>query len=236
MIQSKTNFKESKSKSKKSDLPHPLNVWSDDCMRRVNHPHSAFTLWNTVLSEEEKRELIRETEKMTPLKKRVRKAKQNTEIKHDLKFELVCKHFLAVDMFKKTRGIDNRELAAVKLGEEIECITPMTAKRLHDALGERSNVLAEDKPSWDRVNGCIMYRGQAVRKIQNRRIPSNHAVLLQRFEENNWDQRIDSPPDWDNCKLGETLRSLNYRLKCITFEIREGGGIIQWRVALSKRQ
>ena len=65
----------------------------------------------------------------------------------------------------------------------------------------------------------------------NSEIPTNPVVLLEIFEKINWPQQIESPIDWDNEKIRETLRTLNYRLKIIKFEQRDGSRTIQWRVA-----
>lgn len=144
---------------------------------------------------------------------------------------MVYKQFQAISMFMKTRGIDDPYKAAVKIGEQIDFLTPQAAKKLLLELGEKIHNPTTAKPIWDRLNGCLMFRNEVIRNIQTRKNSTNPVVLLEIFEKDNWPHQIESPPDWDNEKIRETLRTLNRRLKIIKFEQRDGSKIIQWRVA-----
>lgn len=215
----------------KPDLSHPLNRMLDECLARVSTFQAAEILWNTVLSGDEKKELVCEVKKTMTLQKLPRKGIRNSEEKSDVELDTVFKQFQAIGMFMKTRRINNPYIAAIKIAEEIELITPKTAEKLLIALEEKTKKTAMDKPSWDRLNSCLMFRHEEIRSIQTRNKPTNPVVLLEIFEKDNWPQQIESPPEWDNEKIRETLRTLNSGLKIINFERRNGSRTIQWRVA-----
>ena len=218
-------------KFRKPNLTPSLNRKLDECLARVSTFDAAKDLWNTVLSGDEKTELVGEVKKTMTIPKLPRRGIRNSEEKSDFELDIVYKQFQAIGMFMKTKRIDNPYLAAVKIAEEIDLLTLTVSKRLLNALGEKHRNTAKGKPNWDRLNSCLMFRDEVVRSIQTRKIPTNPVLLLEKFEKDNWPQQIESPPDWDNEKIRETLRTLNHGLKIIKFERRDGSKIIQWRVA-----
>lgn len=220
-----------KTKFKKPDLPHPFNRRLDECLARVSTFQAAQDLWDTVLSVDEKKELVRESEKTVTVVKRSRKGKRKKEDRSGFELDMVYEQFQAIGMFMKTRGIDDPYKAAVKIGEQIDFLTPQAAKKLLLALGEKPQNPSKDKPSLDRLNGCLMFRNERIKNIQSRKQPTNLEIILKIFEQKHWSHQVESPPDWDEEKIRETLKTLNHRLKTIKFERRSGSKIIQWRIA-----
>ena len=83
------------------------------------------------------------------------------------------------------------------------------------------------RPRWDKSAGTLSYRGQVIRKVVPK--AKNVRKLLDVFEEDTWEMRIDSPFLADTEVLLETLKTLRKGLKAITFVGDGSGEGVCWR-------
>ena len=86
-------------------------------------------------------------------------------------------------------------------------------------------------PCWNKLTGKLTYRGQVVREVAV--TAKNVRKLLDVFEEEGWQQHIDSPfPDSSDGQnqLRETIRSLNNNLTSLKFGADGEGTGATWHV------
>lgn len=87
------------------------------------------------------------------------------------------------------------------------------------------------RPVWDRKLCILMLHGKEIRRIIGPQRATNIVAILDRFEAEEWPQRIETPEclKGDIGKFGQAVRSLNLRLKEIWFERDGTGSGIRWR-------
>jgi len=91
------------------------------------------------------------------------------------------------------------------------------------------------KPIWNASRGELSFRGQLIRTIRLRAIPSNVQRILDAFERAGWPDTTQNPLPYGSRQLRDSVRSLNTGLLQIRFHSVAGGRQIRWMTSASSR-
>jgi hypothetical protein len=97
-------------------------------------------------------------------------------------------------------------------------------------LGRAHERKTAHKPKWDRDSGELLLDGEVIRRVKSLKKAKNIVAVLDAFEEEHWQRRIDDPlPGGRNQKrLHETVKRLNDGLEKIRFRADGSGEGFKW--------
>ena len=129
------------------------------------------------------------------------------------------------------------ERSAVDLAFEGRVIGAAQHRCLRRDIGEPiEEINDQPRPIWNSDTGELIYRNKVVRKVSRK--GSEIRKILDAFHEQRWPLRIDNPlPGGRNSKrLRDTLESLRYKLRNLTFEADGSASGVLWRIAPKRRR
>jgi hypothetical protein len=104
-------------------------------------------------------------------------------------------------------------------------------ERMMDELGEERKKRRSSKlPVWDREERELRFEGSVIRRIRSLKVAKNIVLILDRFQECEWQPRIENPLDatLSPQPLHDAVHSLNSGLKKIRFRVEGDGTKIAW--------
>lgn len=207
----------SKSTTKSQPLPMPYAEWFEACYLRVANQAAALKLWSEVLSRDQ-------------------------QIMLGDNFETACETCGGpIQMWRKAFCVRDTHIATVQLGHRLNLINTDRASKLLEFFCGSTTLSYSDRPTWDRLNRQILYRGQRVRQVKRHHKPTNVERILDEFELAQWQEliQLDRFSDsnlLDRDQIREAVKILNKGLTTIRFTAQKGGAVIRWEVVDSKRR
>ncbi len=195
---------------KRQILPLPLQEQLLRCRLILKSPVSALTVWEQLLSAEDRAFLGGNMED--------------------------CYRSLGtVGMWMKLKGVSELR-ASVDLALELDHITSGTHKRLLREIGESETNHVRVLPVWNQDTGELRFGDQVVRRVRSRTRADNIVRILDAFQEDGWPDRIDDPlpGGTDSQRLREAVRTLNQDLEKIRFRADGTGTGIVWETAQTR--
>lgn len=143
-------------------------------------------------------------------------------------------------------GLESEQRFFGWLDSQLEAFRKTEETRVDDELGrrhvafliERQKLLGgkglppNAKPRWDRDAGELWFNGEIVRRVPLTGRAKNVRKILDAFETDGWDRRIDDPldPDVSARRLPDALKSLKKGLSVINFRGDGSGSGVVWEV------
>jgi len=120
------------------------------------------------------------------------------------------------------------ERALIDLARSLDIVGAGRYENLRRAIGEPIDDHHRNVPDWDAASGELRFNGEVVRRVSPR--ATNARLLLDAFQEDGWDPRIDSPlrGGKNSRKLREAVRTLKQGLTKLDFFCDGKGEGVQW--------
>jgi hypothetical protein len=134
-----------------------------------------------------------------------------------------------VGIWEKVRG-GSPARAVIEVAYGIGFLDQTSRDWLIREIGERGTRSSQtsDRPTWDRTNGELRFRGEVIRKVRMLKNPSNIQHIIDAFERSKWKPQIETPPAFDQQRLHQTLFFLNEHVTRIRFHSTNGAKLITW--------
>lgn len=198
----------------RTDLPKHVEENLKDLYVRIGLPHLTTRLMHEVLSPRE------------------------AEL---LEYKLLPENALPIDAARailrvvaRQRGL-SLECALLVLSRELDLIGAGRYESMRRAIGESIDNGIKSVPNWDAASGTLRFNGDVVRQVHGR--AKYIRILLDSFEEQHWQSRIDSPFQRaaQSRRLRDTVDSLKDGLRLITFRC-DGFGGVEWLAVSQNRR
>lgn len=130
-----------------------------------------------------------------------------------------------VSMWMETRHVSFTR-AVVEVASQLGFLDEPTYRWLLHEIGDEPP--QPGRPFWDMSTGELRLGKKVIRRLRVMRNPSNIQQILDEFQLQLWQSRIDNPLGSGQEQLHQTLRSLNRGLEKIRFRAQEGGEAVIW--------
>lgn len=186
-------------------------------------PQIAERIWQDVLEEHERREIL------GGIKRRSAPAKLKRSSDCSGPRSTMVQTITPAEVLKGYARIRRTSPARTlaDLAQSVNLLSDLDHRRLRRLIGEPLRP-TPSLPVWDRSSGLLRYEGNIVRKVNAN--GGNIRRILDCFEEQGWQSRVDNPLPGgsDSKRLRNALASLHAGLSVLRFQADGSASGIRW--------